>query len=286
MTQRQINRRIFLRESAAALAAVNVARNLPAAERKDPGMKITIIGDSSCVPDLGHESASFVINGKHLVDTGWNTALKMRQYGIDPLGLESIILTHFHQDHYLGLPQLLFYIGLKKRQGPPLSIIGPDQHLERIVRTVEEFLQVDRFPELKVNCKLVPLKAGDKFELPGLQCETFAARHVSGGNQLEQALVYKITDEEHKATFAFTGDTHFHPPIADFVQGVPLLIHDAVHTPPKEAAGIAKRAGVGRLVLIHYPQRRAAAILEQAKSVFPNTSLAEEGLCLEIPRGQ
>jgi len=56
----------------------------------------------------------------------------MRQYGFDPLALESIILTHFHQDHYIGLPQLLFYIGLKKRSGPPLAVIGPNEHLKQI----------------------------------------------------------------------------------------------------------------------------------------------------------
>jgi ribonuclease BN (tRNA processing enzyme) len=61
------------------------------------------------------------------------------------------------------------------------------------------------------------------------------------------------------------------------------LIHDGVHTPPKDAAAIAQQAGVGRLVLIHYPQDRAARILAEAQAVFPNTELAREGHTLEIP---
>ncbi|MDD4270803.1 MAG: MBL fold metallo-hydrolase [Pirellulales bacterium] len=282
MTKTRITRRAFVGSSAIAAAAAHAWRTT-AVEAAEPAMKLTILGDSSCIPDAGHEAACFVINGKHLVDTGWCAALKMRQYGFDPLNLESIILTHFHQDHYVGLPQLLFYIGLKKRQGPPLLIIGPNQHLERVVRAAVDFLQIDRFPELAVNYRLVPLAAGDRFELPGLRCETFAARHVSGKNQLEQALVYKMTDEASGARLAFTGDTHHHPPIADFVQGVPLLIHDGGHTQPKEAADIAKRAGVGRLVLIHYQQKRGSAILAKARAVFPSTELAQEGVCLEVP---
>ncbi len=283
MKRTEITRRAFARQSALVAMAARAAWSAPAAKAAEPAMNVTILGDSSCIPDLGHETACFLINGKHLVDAGWCAALKMRQYGFDPLALESIILTHFHQDHYLGLPQLLFYIGLKKRPGPPLSIIGPSEHLERVVRAAAEFLQIDRFPELAVNYKLVPLAAGDRFELPGLRCDTFAARHVSGTNQPEQALAYKIADQAGGARLAFTGDTHYHPALAEFVKDVPLLIHDGAHTQPKDAADIAKRAGAGRLVLIHYPQKRASTILAEAKAVFPNTELAQEGACLEVP---
>lgn len=285
MNDSEITRRAFVRTGALAAAAISAARNAAAAEPAQTGMKVAVIGDSSCVPDIGHEVASFLINGKHLVDTGWCAALGMRRFGFDPLALESIIITHFHHDHYLGLPQLLFYVGLKRRRGPPLRIVGPREHLERIVRLAFQFLQVDRFPELAVDHELVPLTAGDTFELPGLQFETFAARHVSGKNQLEPALVYKVTDRANGARFAFTGDTHFHPPIADFVKNVPLLIYDGAHTPAKDAAGIAQRANVGRLVLIHYSQNRADRILADARSVFPNTELAKEGTTLEIPGG-
>jgi|LSQX01.1.fsa_nt_gb ribonuclease BN (tRNA processing enzyme) len=34
-------------------------------------MEIRFLGTSSCIPEPEREAASFVINGKHLVDTGW-----------------------------------------------------------------------------------------------------------------------------------------------------------------------------------------------------------------------
>ena len=89
-----------------------------------------------------------------------------RQYGFDPLSLESIIFTHFHHDHYLGLPQLLFYIGLRKRKGPPLRIIGPSEHLKQVVDAALTFLQVSRFPEIAPSYTLVPLAPGDAFDPP------------------------------------------------------------------------------------------------------------------------
>src|SRR5690606_27377855 len=87
-------------------------------KRNRAEMKITIIGQSTCIPDHEHEAACALIDGKHLVDTGWCSAQVMRAYGFDPLALESILLTHLHQDHYLGLPALLFYHGLRG-QGDP-----------------------------------------------------------------------------------------------------------------------------------------------------------------------
>jgi ribonuclease BN (tRNA processing enzyme) len=249
-------------------------------------MKITIIGHSTCIPDVGQEMACFLINAKHLVDSGWCGALKMREYGFDPLAIESVIFTHLHQDHYIGLPQLLFFSGLRKQQktsAPPLRIVGPAPYLERLVKAAFEFLQVYRFPELEVNHELLPLSPGQSFELGDLRFETFAARHVSGHDRPEPALVYKVTEKPSGACFAFTGDTHYHPPIADFVKGVSLLIHDAAHTSAKDSATIAKTAGVGRLLLIHYSQPRANQLLAEARAVFPNTDLARQGETLEIP---
>jgi len=276
-----MTRREFARMAALGATGIGSALAARAASPASP-LKITIIGDSSCIPDVRRETACFLINGKHLVDTGWCAALKMREHGFDPLALESIIITHFHQDHYIGLPQLLFYIGLRKRPGPPLNIVGPSENLQRVVEAADAFLQVPRFPEVAVNRKLVPLTAGNKFELPELRFETFAAHHVSGTNRIEQALVYKVTDKTSGACAVFTGDTHHHPPIAEFAKGASLLIHDGAHTAPKDAARIAQQAGVSRLVLIHYNQSRAAKILAEAKAVFPNTELAEEGRTLEV----
>lgn len=281
MNTSNMTRREFAR--VATLGAAGIGSAL-AAKGAAPSsyLKITIIGDSSCIPDLRRETACFLINGKHLVDTGWCAALKMREYGFDPLALESIILTHFHQDHYIGLPQLLFYVGLRKRPGPPLNIVGPSENLQRVVEAADAFLQVPRFPEVAANRKLVPLAAGDKFETPNLRFDTFAANHTSGTNRIEQALVYKVTDRASGACAVFTGDTHPHPPIAEFAKGASLLIHDGAHTPAKDAAQIAKQAGVKKLVLIHYNQSRAARILAEAKAVFPSTELAEEGRTLEV----
>ena len=248
-------------------------------------MKITIIGQSSCIPDAGRETASLLVEGRHLIDTGWSAVLKMREYGFDPCAVESVLITHFHQDHYLGLASLLFYIGLRgvrRDESRPLTIAGPAEHLERIVEAAGEYLQLDRFPELCVAKRLIPLTPGDTFECGGLRVETGASRHVSGRDRREPAIAYRIRDPLTGAHFVYTGDTHPHPPLAEFAQGAPLLIHDGAHTPAREAAAVAKAAGVDRLVLIHCSGDRVEQVLREARDVFPDTSVAVEGRTLHV----
>src|SRR4051794_40732123 len=102
-----------------------------------PQTTVTFLGTDAVVPEGGGDTASFVINRKYLVDTGWYGAIKMRCYGIDPLDLEYLFLTHCHHDHYIGLPQLLFYYTMRGRERPDrptLKIVGPVEDLELVVR--------------------------------------------------------------------------------------------------------------------------------------------------------
>jgi len=113
--------------------------------------------------------------------------------------------------------------------------------------------------------------------------ESTAANHVSGKRNPEQAMAYKVTDKASGACFACSGDTSYHPPLAAFFRGASVLIHDGSHTSAKDAAEIAKQAGVGRLFLTHYALGRAERLLKEAQAVFPNTELAKQGQTIEIP---
>ncbi len=281
-----LSRRTFGRIATLASLGLTSAFSATSEDSKpatsDASLQFTFIGESAYIPEIGREAASFLINGKHLVDTGWSSILRMRDYGFDPVKLESLIITHFHQDHYIGLPQLLFYEGMKRRESTPLLIAGPSEHLQSVVEAADTFLQSSRFPEVIPARRLLPLSAGDSFDAGDLHFDVFAAHHLSGKSVPEQALCYKVT---HKATGAcafFTGDTHPHPPIAEYAKGASLLIFDAAHTPVTESAQIALKAGVQQLVLIHYFQNRAEHLLEEAKKIFPNTVLAQSGVTLKV----
>ncbi len=98
-------------------------------------------------------------------------------------------------------------------------------------------------------------------------------------------------------SYAFCSDTFYNPEIVPLIEKVSLLYHEATfleehkhlcektkHSTAKEAAMIAKEAGVKRLVLGHFSTRYSDLnlFLEEAKTVFENTELAEDYKVFEI----
>jgi len=103
------------------------------------------------------------------------------------------------------------------------------------------------------------------------------------------------------ARVVYTGDTTISKSVASAAKGAALLIHDATfsseshasetekreHSSAKDAAEIAKKAGVVQLALTHISARYSEKedknrLLEEAKAVFPVTILAEDGLVVDV----
>ena len=100
------------------------------------------------------------------------------------------------------------------------------------------------------------------------------------------------TDADPARSYAYCSDTAFDPRVAHSVHGVDLLYHEATygndkgekaaprgHSTAEEAARIALMAEAHRLVIGHYSKSYddITPLLEQARSVFPNTFAANEG---------
>jgi len=253
---------------------------------------VTFLGTAAVVPATGHDTASLLINGRHLVDTGWYAAIKMLSYGFSPMDLETVFISHCHHDHYIGLPHILFYLRMRRQDRPdrpPLKIVGPAADIQRVVDLARAFLQTDRFPDVEYSPEVFALAPGESLELEHLCIDTCGTVHPVEG------LCYRFTDKRTQASFVFTGDTAYHPPIADHARGASLLIHEASHGPnspsdpgrwghsgASDAARIAQLAGVKQLALVHCPESLAAQAVMAAQQIFPNTFLPEDGQTVEI----
>ncbi|WP_308637254.1 MBL fold metallo-hydrolase [Paenibacillus silvisoli] len=237
--------------------------------------RVTVFGTGGAVPEVGGDSPSFLINDKYLVDTGWAAVQNLREHGVDPLELDYLIFTHFHHDHYLSLPSLLFYF-LSRGNVRDLKIIGPAEDLERMVKRALDFLDAERYWSKDEVPTLIPLQPGDSYETEDFRLDTCSTIHPV------QGLAYRFTDARTDKSFTFSGDTAYHPPIAELAKGSLLLIHEAalgpkaadpndnayMHSGSIDAARIAEAAGVATLLLLHGASSRVDACLETAKQAF------------------
>jgi ribonuclease Z len=109
----------------------------------------------------------------------------------------------------------------------------------------------------------------------------------------------QVTDPSRPGRkIVFSGDTRPTEAVKNLSEGADLLIHEATfmndlrdraiedgHTTVREAAELAKEAGVKQLALTHISSRYPdpAPLLEEAQSVFKKTVIAEDLMEIDIP---
>ena len=98
-------------------------------------------------------------------------------------------------------------------------------------------------------------------------------------------------------SYAYCSDTAFNPQVAESIKGVNTIYHEATytnefisiagkrgHSTSAQAAQIAKLAGAERLILGHFSKRYRdeSGLLNEAKTIFDNTILANDGMRIDL----
>lgn len=99
-------------------------------------------------------------------------------------------------------------------------------------------------------------------------------------------------------TFAYISDSIFDLSLVDYIKNVDLLYHETtyskimkklatqtMHSTTIDAATIAQKVNVGKLLIGHYSSRYrdTASLLSEAKEIFPNTDATFDGFKIDIP---
>ncbi len=146
-------------------------------------LDVVFLGTSGSAPTARRAtSAALVRRGgdRILVDCGEGTQRQLLRSDVGLIDLEHVLLTHFHADHYLGLPGMLKTYALRGRE-LPLTLYGPGglRDLMGALRRV--------FGNLTYPVATIELEPGDVLARDGYEIRAFAVDH--GPSSLGYALV-------------------------------------------------------------------------------------------------
>ncbi|MFL5907689.1 MAG: ribonuclease Z [Solirubrobacterales bacterium] len=157
-------------------------------------LNVVFLGTGGSVPSARRATACVLIRaggGRVLVDCGEGAQRQM----INSTGLvqvDEIYITHFHADHYLGLPGLLKTYDLLERQAP-LRIVGP-AGLHGLFEALRRI-----FGKLRYDVELVELEPGQAVEHDGFEMRAFEVEHRM------KALGYAYVEPERPGRFDVEG---------------------------------------------------------------------------------
>jgi ribonuclease Z len=153
-------------------------------------LSVVFLGTGGSVPSARRATACVLIRAggrRILIDAG-EGAQRQMILSTGLVHVDEIYLTHFHADHYLGLPGLVkTYDLLERRQ--PLRVVGP-AGLGGLFDALRRI-----FGKLRYEVELVELGPGEAIEHDGFEMRSFAVEH------LMKALGYAFVEPQRPGRF-------------------------------------------------------------------------------------
>jgi len=136
-------------------------------------LDVVFLGTSGSAPTARRAPSALLVRrgGERLLfDCGEGTQRQLLQSAVGLVDLEEVFLTHFHADHYLGLPGMLKTFALRGRD-VPLTVYGPPG-----LRDLYDALRLV-FGRLTFPVELVEVRGGDTLERDGYKVLVFPVAH-------------------------------------------------------------------------------------------------------------
>ncbi len=136
-------------------------------------LDIVFLGTSGSAPTAQRAAAATLVRrggDRLLIDCAEGTQRQLLRSEVGLAELREVFLTHYHADHYLGLPGMLKTFALRGRD-LPLTVYGPPG-LRDLIRALRRV-----FGTLTYALDLVEVGAGESLERDGYRITTFSVKH-------------------------------------------------------------------------------------------------------------
>jgi ribonuclease BN (tRNA processing enzyme) len=184
-------------------------------------MRLTVVGSGDAFGSGGRFNTCFHLEtakGVLVVDFGASALVALKAHGLDPNGIDGIVLSHLHGDHFGGLPFLFLdgqFLGRRER---PLLIAGPPGTRARLDALLEVFFPRSTGNKWHFPWKVLEIEVGRPTDVLGHSVTTTEVVHFSGA----PSTALRLSDGEK--LFAYSGDTEWVEALVAVADGADLFM--------------------------------------------------------------
>jgi ribonuclease BN (tRNA processing enzyme) len=190
-------------------------------------MTVTVhfVGCGDAFGSGGRFNTCFHVTGEtanFLIDCGASSLVALKRAGIALNGIQAILITHFHADHFGGIPPFMLDAQFFSKRVDPLTIVGPAGLRDWFVRGMETAFPGSSKTRPKFDLHLMELPERVATGLGGLAVTPYLVRHGNPGGPF---FAYRI--EVEGRIIAYSGDTEWTDSLIDAGREADLFIAEA-----------------------------------------------------------
>lgn len=188
-------------------------------------MQVQFIGCGDAFGSGGRFNTCFHVTGARcnfLIDCGASSLVALKQSDIELNEINTILITHFHFDHFGGLPSFILDAQFFSNRTQPLTIAGPGGLRDWFKRATEIAFQGSSATSPKFDLEFVELEATRTTTINDLIVTPYDVVH---GPADQAFFAYRVEAEDK--IIAYTGDTQWTDVLIEVGQQVDLFIAEA-----------------------------------------------------------
>jgi ribonuclease Z len=232
--------------------------------------RVTLLGTGTPKPQADRFGPSTLIEAggqKLLIDAGRGATIRLSQLGVPLGGIDALLLTHYHSDHTVGIPDLWLTGWLQShyaRRAAPFRFIGQTgakklmSHLEKAYALDIEIRVEDE--KLSPEGAAIAVEEFDRdgvvYAAGGLEVTAFEVDH---GAAIKPAFGYRI--EYAGRTVVISGDTRYNENVVKYGADADLLIHEVAMARPE----LLSEDYIRRIMAHHTTAREAGMVFARTK---------------------
>jgi ribonuclease BN (tRNA processing enzyme) len=189
-------------------------------------MQLRFVGCGDALGSGGRSNTCFHVTGSHLnflIDCGASSLPALKRLGIAREQIDLILITHFHGDHFGGLPFLLLDAQFTRRTRP-LVIAGPEGIETRLTQLMEALFENSSKTKQRFDLSIVALRPEETRTFGAVNVTPFPVVHGESGGPF---LAYRV--EAEGRVIAYSADTEWTETLIPLARDADLFIAEAYY---------------------------------------------------------